>query len=194
MGMNTNNNGRGYSYTYPHKAIAMAKNFDGFNSTPSGSFGISSRSITRQARLSGVSNFQKVSDKHIVKVLNKPVIDTKVSSVVKQLQFIKSCFSLKDDDLAKVIKVSRSTIHTWRTKEDIPKDYNSKRVFKLFMLSNNWQDKGFSVNKNSLKMPIIEDESIFDMLISDNIDSHKILFCGNSLSMLLETDNNTDLF
>lgn len=184
--MNTNNNGRGYSYTYPHKAIAMAKNFDGFNSTPSGSFGISSRSITRQARLSGVSNFQKV--------LNKPVIDTKVSSVVKQLQFIKSCFSLKDDDLAKVIKVSRSTIHTWRTKEDIPKDYNSKRVFKLFMLSNNWQDKGFSVNKNSLKMPIIEDESIFDMLISDNIDSHKILFCGNSLSMLLETDNNTDLF
>lgn len=128
MGMNTNNNGRGYSYTYPHKAIAMAKNFDGFNSTPSGSFGISSRSITRQARLSGVSNFQKVSDKHIVKVLNKPVIDTKVSSVVKQLQFIKSCFSLKDDDLAKVIKVSRSTIHTWRTKEDIPKDYNSKRV------------------------------------------------------------------
>lgn len=190
MGMNTNNNGRGYSYTQPHKAIAMAKNFDEFNSIPSGSFGI----ITRQARLSGVSNFRRLSGKPIVKILNEPVLDTKISSVVKQLAFIKSCFSLKDDDLAKVIKVSRSTIHTWRTKEDIPKEYNSKRVFKLFMLSSNWKDKGFSVNKNSLRMPIIENESIFDMLISDDIDSHKILFCGNSLSILLETDNNTELF
>lgn len=186
MGMNTNNNGSGYSYTCPNKAIIMSKDFDRFNSTPSGSFGINSRSIIRQARLSGVNSF--------LKVLDEPVIDTKVSSVVKQLEFIKSCFSLKDEDLAKVIKVSRSTIHTWRTKKDIPKEYNSKRVFKLFMLSSNWKDKGFIINKSSLKTPIIKDESIFDMLISDNIDSHKILFSGNSLSMLLDADNNIELF
>lgn len=186
MGMNTNNNGRGSSYTYPHRAITVVKSFDEFNRTPSGSFGINSKSMVKRVRISSVNNFLKAP--------KKPAIDTKVSSVVKQLEFIKSCFSLKDEELAKVIRVSRSTIHTWRTKEDIPKEYNSKRVFKLFMLSSNWKDKGFFVNKNSLVRPIIKDESIFDMLISDNIDSHKILFAGNSLSMLLETDNNTELF
>ncbi|KKL73292.1 hypothetical protein LCGC14_2076400, partial [marine sediment metagenome] len=89
---------------------------------------------------------------------------------------------------------TRRTIHTWKKTGVIPKESSSERVYKLFLLSNNWIDEGFVIERRQLKKKIINRSSIYDMLTSETIDTQQILFAGNSFSVLSENDDNIELF
>lgn len=184
MGM-TIHNGSGYNSSntnYANKFLGALANLTNFTTTGSGSFGVSVKSIYQQ---------NQHSNTHIF--LKNPTSPTKAFSVAKQLELIKSSFLLKDEELADAVKASRRTVHTWKVKEDIPRDLSSKRVFELFILSRNWKNEGFEFDRTQLRRKIMKDNSIFDMLIADDLNAEKILFAGNALSSLPENDKNIEL-
>lgn len=183
MGIAINNN---YNYDCPNKIGTIFADLIGFNSMGSGSFGINRDSLAQQDQHSNTHIFLSIP------VETKK--DSKVFEVTKQLELIKKSFELTDEELAKVVKKTRRTIHTWKNTGVIPKDSSSERVYKLFLLSNNWIDEGFVINSRQLNKKIINRSSIFDMLTSETIDSQQILFAGNSLSVLSKNDDNTELF
>lgn len=183
MGIAINNN---YNYDYPNKIVTMLTDLVSFNSMGSGSFGINIDSLSQQDQHSNTHIFLSVP------IENKK--DSKVFEVTRQLEFIKNSFKLRDQELAKVVKKTRKTIHTWKETGIIPKDSSSERVYQLFILSNNWIDEGFVIDRRQLKAKIINKSSVFDMLTSETIDTQQILFAGNSLSVLSKNDDNTELF
>lgn len=176
----------GYNYDCPNNIVTMLTDLVNFNSMGSGNFGINIDSLSQQ---------EQHSNTHIF--LSIPVEaekDSKVFEVAKQLDLIKRSFKLKDKELEKVIKKTRRTIHTWKKTGVIPKDSSSERVYELFLLSSNWVDKGFDINRRQLTKKIINRNSIYDMLTSENIDTQQILFAGNSFSVLSENDDSIELF
>lgn len=183
MGITINN---GYNYNRPNNIITMLNDLVSFNSTSGSAFGVNVESIARQNEHSNTRIFLTICKEDE----NNP----NSFEVTKQLEIIKKNFQLKDQELAKVIKVSRSTINTWRRTGRIPRDASSNRVFELFMLSKNWEDQGFVINRRQLRTRIIKKISVFDMLISEAIDAQQILFAGNSLSVLSENNAKVELF
>lgn len=183
MGIAINNS---YKYDCPNNIVTILTDLVGFNSMGSGSFGVNINSLSQQDQHSNTHIFLSIP------VDTKK--DFKVFEVTKQLELIKKSFKLTDQELAKTIKTTRRTIHTWKKTGLIPKESSSERVYKLFLLSNNWLDEGFVIERRQLKKKIINRSSIYDMLTSETIDTQQILFAGNSVSVLSENDDNMELF
>ena len=99
------------------------------------------------------------------------------------LENIKSAFSLTNDDLAKIIGVTRKTLHNWKIGK-IGNSEKRQRVFELFMLATDWNKIGFSKNKLDLNQPIVHGKSVVDLLSEENLDREKILFAGSRIALL----------
>lgn len=114
------------------------------------------------------------------------VTDEVTETLPNHLENIKSAFSLTNDDLAKIIGVTRKTLHNWKTGK-IGNSEKRQRVFELFMLATDWNKIGFSKNKHDLNQPIVHGKSVVDLLSEENLNREKILFAGSRIALLNNT-------
>ena len=55
--------------------------------------------------------------------------------------------------------------------------------FELFMVSLNWAGSGYPDPKNVLNEPMLGGDTLYSLLMADEIDHEKILFIGSRLAM-----------
>lgn len=104
------------------------------------------------------------------------------NKVTQQLDFIKDTFSLTDEELSKACNVSsRKTLSNWKENGTIPRNNNRNRVFKLYLLAQDWNDQNFPRNKDAVTRRVLKEQSVLDILQEEELDSQKALFAGRRL-------------
>jgi len=106
-----------------------------------------------------------------------------IEKLPSNLENIKNTFSLSNDELAKIIGVSRKTLHNWKT-GNIRSSEKRKRIFDLFLLATNWSNAGFSRNRHDLEKKILNGKSILDLLVEEDLNAEKMLFAGSRIDLL----------
>ncbi|MDO4230432.1 MAG: hypothetical protein Q4C98_11510 [Capnocytophaga sp.] len=148
--------------------LSSKSTFDINKVIKSGTFGIDYSSISLIANRSGAISIEYSSPS---------------DGLPNHLENIKKTFSLTNDELAKVIGVTRKTLHNWKTGVTSRAE-NRQRIFNLFMLAQNWNKAAFSQNKHELNQPIINGKSVIDLLSEEYLDSEQILFAGSRINLL----------
>lgn len=82
---------------------------------------------------------------------------------------IKDAFSLNIVDFSDVCLVGRQTPY--------------RRMFDLLLAADKLINSGLSLSEHDLHSPVVNNESIFDMLKSNELDSEKIIFAGTRLKL-----------
>lgn len=121
--------------------------------------------------------------------MNKQVFDERLLQKFSQYQTlnkIKSAFGLSEDELAKVLLVSRKTLNKWRNNTAEPMLPAVKRIFKLRDIADSWAHAGFADERRKLVQPILEGKTVLDMLSEVVLDSQSILYAGSALYNMLE--------
>ena len=85
-------------------------------------------------------------------------------------------------EIAQSIGVARKTLFNWKQRESAPNKKKAQNIFDLYLLAKNWKDAGFTTDSFELDSPVIDGQSIKDLLKEDKLDSEKILFAGNRLN------------
>jgi hypothetical protein len=99
---------------------------------------------------------------------------------------IKRVFSLTEKELAEVLLVdSPDTLVGW-TKDISPiiEKIAIDRIFSLVMLTKDWESHGYTVSRDTLHRPIIEEECLFSMLSAQHLDKSLVLFVGSRLTLI----------
>lgn len=92
-------------------------------------------------------------------------------------------FSLTKTQLSEVCDCTRKTLYNWVDGSSEPRNKALKRLFKLSLLVDSWQNSGLKVSKEELFIPIVHSESLFEMLTAKDLDDEKILFAGTRILM-----------
>lgn len=112
----------------------------------------------------------------------KYTILNKQTTILEQnLDFIKSTFSLTEEELAKSIGVTRKTLLNWKKYESEPNKEKTQKMFELYLLAKNWKSAQFPTDNIKLNSPVLDGKTVKDLLQDSNSDSEKILFAGNRL-------------
>lgn len=107
-----------------------------------------------------------------------------LSRVSKDLLQISNAFGLNKSDLAKIVKVTRPTVYSWMQGKKIPRKAQLNRIYKLYLLAEDWQQNEFPVNKELLERSIITSQSVIDLLCADSLDNKAIIAAGAKLKLL----------
>ena len=108
-------------------------------------------------------------------------IDVEKNVFLKQLEYIKSTFELRDEELADVLGVARKTLSNWRNQGSLNRDKDRERFFEVYSLAEVWNRQGFPSSRNLVLLPIVNDISVLKLLRLEVLDTNKILFFGRSL-------------
>lgn len=128
---------------------------------------------------------------HIVETEDKPEFQRQAleekheiqsNALEEKLELIKTVFSMTEVEIAQSIGVARKTLFNWKRKEFPPNKKKAQNIFDLYLLAKNWKDSGFTTDAFELSLPVIDGQSIKDLLKEDKLDSEKILFAGNRLN------------
>lgn len=169
------------SHTVQNKVVASLAAMASFAIVGSGGYGFNYDYFSKNTQHTDTPNF-------IAKSMPE------ISQVEHQLDFIKTTFDLKNQELAEIFKVERKTVHNWKAAGEIPRDASRQRVFEIFMVAKSWKAEGFEIDRILLKRNILNELSIYSLLVSDTVDIRKILFFANSLSAIIETEQAIELF
>lgn len=94
-------------------------------------------------------------------------------------------FGLTKEELAQVCKVqSRKTLYNWINGEVKPRKSAMIRVFDLLIAARAWRSSGFVADREQLHEPVLEGQSVFDLLSQTEIDKERILFVGSRLNLI----------
>lgn len=95
-------------------------------------------------------------------------------------------FGLTKEELAQICKIqSRKTLYNWINGESKPRKAAMNRIFDLLLTARSWTSSGFTVDREYLHTPLLNDQSLFDLLSESRIDKERILFAGSRINMLL---------
>lgn len=114
------------------------------------------------------------------------------NQISKQVDIVKKAFSLNDEEVSKILGITRKTLHTWRENDSIPRDDSRRAFFDLYILAKNWLELGYPTDKFSILSKEFNNETVFSLLNSfgknlNNSNKNKILFVGRYL--LRDLDN-----
>ncbi len=136
-------------------------------------------------QLSGLSN--TVFSGTINIIINEDQVDknSKLDSIINT---ISDTFGLTKDDLTKICRVqSRKTLYNWIDGTSTPRNHAMHRIYNLYNIAQAWLYAGFQLDKATLHFPVLDTNSIFDLLSQDELDKEQILFAGSRLSVTRET-------
>ncbi len=106
------------------------------------------------------------------------------------VQTIGSVFCLTKDELAQVCHVqSRKTLYNWIDGKANPRKTAMYRIFDLYTIAQAWKQAGFISDKVALHRPILDQLSLFDLLVRDSLDKELVLFAGSRLTLSSPTSN-----
>jgi hypothetical protein len=101
------------------------------------------------------------------------------------LNEICNAFGLNREELATICHVnSRKTLYNWIDGKTTPRKPAMKRVFDLLSAADSWKHAGFSGDRDQLQQPVLDGQSLFDILNQEKIDSELILFVGARLNIM----------
>lgn len=108
-------------------------------------------------------------------------INIKYNTRQSQLSTIKEYFALNDEELAKIMGVSRKTLYNWE-KQGISKEQDRQRVFELSVIAEDWEYNKLPIEKEKLFTPVLGSTTVMQMLADKNLDREKIIFAGRRLA------------
>jgi predicted DNA-binding transcriptional regulator AlpA len=110
-------------------------------------------------------------------------------SLPKALEEIMRTFDLFPAELAQALKVkSRKTIYNWINGEASPRKGAIERIFELLMIARAWEQLAMPSSKELLHIPILEEESLLDLISSDKLDKERILFAGSRAQLFASSN------
>jgi hypothetical protein len=104
------------------------------------------------------------------------------------LSVLQHHLSLNLSDLAAVLRVSRPTIYSWLRDESAPQAQNLSRMRQLFRVTRIWPGISRKPLGSRLRTPVIEGQSVFDLLSEERIDTEVVRKALVSCALLLEQD------
>lgn len=94
-------------------------------------------------------------------------------------------FGLTKDELAQILNIqSRKTLYNWINEEAVPRKSVMIRLFDLLLVAKAWRSSGFNIKKVQLRKPVVDGQSVFDLLSQPKIKQELILFAGTRLSLM----------
>ncbi|RUR12522.1 hypothetical protein [Legionella septentrionalis] len=112
-------------------------------------------------------------------------------NISKVIDLITDCFKLTKDELKTICHIgSRKTLYNWIDGTSTPRASTLERLFDLYSISKAWMQKNYTNNVTQLRQPILNDESVIEMLKKPNINKEQILFVGARLSLSTLEENN----
>ncbi|QYA56419.1 hypothetical protein EGT72_007200 [Acinetobacter johnsonii] len=152
-------------------------------SDPTGSLKINIDWLREQARSGQNYHIVEMKEKPEIQ-LNEQVekIELQSNALEEKIELIKTVFSMTEVEIAQSIGVARKTLFNWKQRESAPNKKKAQNIFDLYLLAKNWKDAGFTTDSFELDSPVIDGQSIKDLLKEDKLDSEKILFAGNRLN------------
>jgi hypothetical protein len=115
-------------------------------------------------------------------VINRP----QKPALADLLEKVRSYFSLSSEEMKSVLQVSsRKTYYNWLKGTSEPRGKSLDRIFLLNKVVKEWSLRGYPTEKVALNTPVLENESLMNLLASEEIDSEKVLFAGSRLQLVL---------
>jgi len=109
---------------------------------------------------------------------------TSSMSLSDALDYILETFILTKVELAEACKVqSRKTLYNWIDGSVEPRAENINRIFNLYMIAQGWREQGFNFSKALLRQPVVDNQSVIDLLKSDELNQNMIVFAGSRLEL-----------
>ncbi len=100
------------------------------------------------------------------------------------IEEISSAFALTKEALAQVCLVeTRKTLYNWINGETTPRKPAMNRIFDLLITARAWTQAGLTINQAELEQPVLENQSVLDLLRQPEIDKERILFAGSRLDL-----------
>ena len=99
----------------------------------------------------------------------------------EKLNLIKFTFSLTNEDLAKVLRSGRKTVHNWMSGDDQPNKSKATRILELDNIANLWAQSGFSTGSSINLVTGRSGYSLMELLSQPNLDRDKVIFHGTSM-------------
>jgi len=94
--------------------------------------------------------------------------------VLDRVTRIKSTFNLSMSDLASVLQVERPTIYAWLREDQIPRDYNQRRIEVLAALASDLQRHfGVTLPRGAAKIPV-GGATLIELLSEETVDRSKV--------------------
>lgn len=113
------------------------------------------------------------------KIVKEP--QNKLSIAVNE---ICKTFDITKEELAQACNIqSRKTLYNWINGETTPRKSAMNKMFDLLLTARAWSSSGFMIDKAQLFQPVVNNESIFDMLKKESIDKELVMFAGARLHL-----------
>jgi DNA-binding transcriptional regulator YiaG len=111
--------------------------------------------------------------------------------LIKRLSELKSSIGLADEELAKILKISRKTLHNWQHGSTIPNKTKLLRLVAQHNILRTWLSNGYpEISKLNFEVK----EQILSKLQKDNVDVDDLLYFGSGLMLTADFDVIDDPF
>lgn len=105
-----------------------------------------------------------------------------VSSILHQIKLV---FALSDEELSRVLKVTRQTISNWRQRSVVARSGKAEKLAKLGLLAKSWiAFGGNAIAKSELRTPVYKGKSILELLETESIDVDKLAFIQARMELM----------
>jgi len=115
-------------------------------------------------------------------------VEERIAGSTEGLPVLQHHLSLNLSDLATVLRVSRPTIYTWLRDESSPQVHNVSRMRQLFRIARVWSSVFSKPLGSHLKTPVVDGQSVFDLLSQDRIDQELVNKALVTCSLMLEQE------
>jgi len=109
-----------------------------------------------------------------------------VNRIFEIIEVVRDTFGLPMEAMAGVCRVeSKKTLYNWRDGVK-PHKRTMHRLFDLNLIASAWRSAALPANETLTRMPVLQGESVLELLCKDELDKEKILFAGSRLAILAE--------
>jgi hypothetical protein len=148
---------------------------------------VSEVSTTAVEKVDSARTGSNCSIEYVSKSRRQDEEDENIAST-EGLPVLQHYLSLNLSDLAAILRVSRPTIYSWLKEDSSPQAHNTSRMRQLFRLAKLWSDISRKPLGSHLKTPVVDGQSVFDLLSQDHLDRELIRSALMSCSLMLEQD------
>lgn len=110
------------------------------------------------------------------------IIPNSQNNLASAVNEICRSFGITKDELTQICNIqSRKTLYNWINGESTPRKSAMNKMFDLLLTARAWSSSGFAIDRAKLFHPVVNNESVFEMLKSEKIDRDLIMFAGTRL-------------
>ena len=105
--------------------------------------------------------------------------------LVTVLNDISVAFGLTKEELRQICRVqSRKTIYNWFNGVARPRKQTTRRLYYLYLTASAWRSSGIDIDHQQLYEPVLDNQSVFDLLCEPVINKQRIIFAGQKFFLI----------